>query len=366
MNNYITSLEYQGLLKVSGEDSEKFLQGQLTCDLENFPVTTGYLVPPAIPGAAFIPASESSGQMIHSLWPCRRVFCQLRKAPCKNTFPFYKAEMQDASSQYKRFGLWGNEVRALLEESVGPLPKPGSAADFEKALILNLGGNLPRFEFWCPEVQNLPEGLTSQLQEKDSVLWRELDHDHGIFMIDEGDVEQYTPEEAGMDVANFVSFEKGCYTGQEIVARMHYKGKGLKRLHQVSFTSDTPLTSAILVNSEGKVLGNLTNIIHLNGNVQKAFATLKTSASVEEQLSFLMAINLNPQQSRPSHRTTKITSLLISPYQIKEKNRLTKPIFLFKKLVGVAGFEPTTTTPPVWVRYQAALHSELCNKLYLI
>jgi len=103
-------------------------------------------------------------------------------------------------------------------------------------------------------------------------------------MIGKGDVEEYTPEEAGMDVANFVSLEKGCYTGQEIIARMHYKGKGLKRLHQVSFTSHAPLTSASLVNSEGKVLGTLTNIIHLDSNVQKAFATLKTSASNEEQL----------------------------------------------------------------------------------
>jgi len=284
MNNYITSLEYQGLLKVSGEDSEKFLQGQLTCDLEKLPSHNW------VPGAA----CNTRGRVYSSFRILRTddtFFMALQKGILPITqsnlqkyIPFYKAEMQDASSQYKRFGLWGNEVRALLEESVGPLPKPGSAADFEKALILNLGGNRPRFELWCPEVQNLPEGLTSQLQEKDSVLWRELDHDHGIFMIDEGDVEQYTPEEAGMDVANFVSFEKGCYTGQEIVARMHYKGKGLKRLHQVSFTSDTPLTSAILVNSEGKVLGNLTNIIHLNGNVQKAFATLKTSASVEEQL----------------------------------------------------------------------------------
>ncbi|MEK9649126.1 MAG: hypothetical protein VW337_08455 [Gammaproteobacteria bacterium] len=284
MNNYITSLEYQGLLKVSGEDSEKFLQGQLTCDLENLPSHNWVL------GAA----CNSRGRVYSSFRILRTddtffMALQMGILPItQNTLqkyiPFYKAEMQDASSEYKRFGLWGNEVRALLEESVGPLPKPGSAADFEKALILNLGGNLHRFEFWCPKIQNLPEGLTSQLQEKDSVLWRELDHDHGIFMIDEGDVEQYTPEEAGMDVANFVSFEKGCYTGQEIVARMHYKGKGLKRLHQVSFTSDTPLTSAILVNSEGKVLDTLTNIIHLDGNVQKAFATLKTSASVEEML----------------------------------------------------------------------------------
>lgn len=284
MNNYITSLEYQGLLKVSGEDSEKFLQGQLTCDLENLPSHNWVL------GAA----CNSRGRVYSSFRILRTDdtftmalqmgILPITQSTLQKYIPFYKAEMQDASSEYKRFGLWGNEVRALLEEIVGPLPKPGSAADFEKALILNLGGNLHRFEFWCPKVQNLPEGLTSQLQEKDSVLWRELDHDHGIFMIDEGDVEQYTPEEAGMDVANFVSFEKGCYTGQEIVARMHYKGKGLKRLHQVSFTSDTPLTSAILVNSEGKVLDTLTNIIHLDGNVQKAFATLKTSASVEEQL----------------------------------------------------------------------------------
>ena len=284
MNNYITSLEYQGLLKVSGEDSEEFLQGQLTCDLEKLP-SHNWVAGAACNTKGRVYSSFRILRTDHTFFMALQMgILPITQSTLQKYIPFYKAEMQDASSEYKRFGLWGNEVRALLEESVGPLPKPGSVADFEKALILNLGGNLPRFEFWCPEVQNLPEGLTSQLQEKDSVLWRELDHDHGIFMIDSGDVEQYTPEEAGMDVANFVSFEKGCYTGQEIVARMHYKGKGLKRLHQVSFTSEASLTSAILVNSEGKVLGTLTNIIHLDANVQKAFATLKTSASVEEQL----------------------------------------------------------------------------------
>ena len=284
MDNYITSLDYQGLLKVSGEDSEKFLQGQLTCDLEKLPSHSWVL------GAA----CNTKGRVYSSFRILRTDstlfmalqmgILQITQSTLQKYIPFYKAEMQDASSDYKRFGLWGNEIPALLEGSIGPLPHPGSAADFENALILNLSGNLPQFEFWCPEDHDLPEGLTSNLQEKDTVLWRELDHDRGIFMIGKGDVEEYTPEEAGMDVANFVSLEKGCYTGQEIIARMHYKGKGLKRLHQVSFTSDAPLNSASLVNSEGKVLSTLTNIIHLDDNVQKAFATLKTSASVEEQL----------------------------------------------------------------------------------
>jgi len=284
MDNYITSLDYQGLLKVSGEDSEKFLQGQLTCDLEKLPSHSWVL------GAA----CNTKGRVYSSFRILRTDstlfmalqmgILQITQSTLQKYIPFYKAEMQDASSDYKRFGLWGNEIPALLEGSIGPLPHPGSAAGFENALILNLGGDLPQFEFWCPEDHDLPEGLTSNLQEKDTVLWRELDHDRGIFMIGKGDVEEYTPEEAGMDVANFVSFEKGCYTGQEIIARMHYKGKGLKRLHQVSFTSDAPLNSASLVNSEGKVLSTLTNIIHLDDNVQKAFATLKTSASNEEQL----------------------------------------------------------------------------------
>ena len=75
---------------------------------------------------------------------------------------------------------------------------------------------------------------------------------------------------------NGVSFEKGCYTGQEIVARMHYKGKGLKRLHLVTFSSSDAISSGQLVNSEGKQLGVLTNVISLEDNLQKGFAVLKS------------------------------------------------------------------------------------------
>ena len=276
MENYFTTLDYQELLKVSGEDSEKFLQGQLTCDLEKLENDQW------VHGAA----CNTKGRVYSSFRILKTAdtfylamqpgVLEQTQVTLKKFIPFYKAVMAESTSTFKRYGIWGNDVLGILETQFPNLPSPGQAVSNDNAILLCLDKETPRYELWLKQDGELSMESFTGLTEKRPEFWQELDLDAGIFIIGKDDIEQYTPEEASMDLVDFVSFEKGCYTGQEIVARMHYKGKGLKRLHLVTFTSSSTVTSGQLVNNEGKQLGVLTNVVSLEDNLQKGFAVLKS------------------------------------------------------------------------------------------
>lgn len=85
---------------------------------------------------------------------------------------------------------------------------------------------------------------------------------HGHLALDYLDSEKYTPQALNYDLTGRVAFDKGCYTGQEVVARLHYKGKSKRRL-QIYLLEDSEATPAIgtkLCLSDGSKLGSVIRI----------------------------------------------------------------------------------------------------------
>ena len=71
---------------------------------------------------------------------------------------------------------------------------------------------------------------------------------------------QYLPQDLNFDVNGTVSFTKGCYTGQEIVARLHYRGTPKRRLHR-ALSSVTATPGEILVNDSDQPVGSVVNTV---------------------------------------------------------------------------------------------------------
>src|SRR5690606_25599850 len=90
--------------------------------------------------------------------------------------------------------------------------------------------------------------------------WEELEMLDGHFPFTPGDSELFTPQELHLDRAGYVSFSKGCYTGQEIVARMHYRGKAKRQLFLLEVLNETGAASANdaeLFDAEGAAAGKI-------------------------------------------------------------------------------------------------------------
>jgi len=278
MESFYTSLDYQDLLEVSGQDCEKFLQGQVTCDLAHF-ANDQYGLGALCNNKGRVYSSFRLLKHEDSFFMAMQPgLAEITQTTLNKYIPFYKAEIGDASTRYHRAGLYGPLAAEFLADHLQGLPDPGHGLTSGEHLVINLSSNLPRFEIWSSSADALAELLrNSNLPEQaDSTAWQALDLEAGLFFIGVEDIEQYTPEEANLDLAGFVSFDKGCYTGQEIVARMHYRGKAGKRLYIVTIENCPDLGQKTLHDSSGKILGNITNLLYLNGNV-KALTVLKTT-----------------------------------------------------------------------------------------
>ena len=85
----------------------------------------------------------------------------------------------------------------------------------------------------------------------------------GLARINERSVGKYLPQDLNYDLNGFVDFDKGCYTGQEIIARLHYRGQPKRRLYLLTVTSSTqPANDERIVDiSTGKSVGSVVEIV---------------------------------------------------------------------------------------------------------
>ena len=110
--------------------------------------------------------------------------------------------------------------------------------------------------------------------------------EHGYPFISSGQVEQFTPHMLNFDLLGAISYDKGCYTGQEIVARTHYKGATKRRT--LRFESEAPVSPGDKVSLDGREIGDVLNV---TGNallavvpVDKAEETLTVGEVVLKRL----------------------------------------------------------------------------------
>ena len=236
-------LSHLGLIQVTGDDAEGFLQGQLTSDIREVSGShhqlSGYCTP--------------KGRMLASFLIFRHagdLFLQLprgRLRPVIDRLSMFvlmsRVVLEDASDRLVRIGLAGDCAPELLQTRFSRLPRRMGDAIEENAIsLLRLGGELPRYEMvGSPEViGELWEFLSDRATPSDSDHWALLDIRAGIPSIHEDTVETFIPQMLNLDVIDGVSFTKGCYTGQEIVARMKYLGKLKRRMYLAHAESDTP------------------------------------------------------------------------------------------------------------------------------
>ncbi len=231
-------LSHRGLIAVQGPDADQFLQGQLTCDVQQATFDQSVL------GAFCSPKGRALA--------CFRLF--RRKDALYLEFPQElmeptlarlrkyvlraKVVLEDASDRLVRFGVAGPHAAELLNGLCGGTPEAVNSVmrptgDWSDITIIRLPATTPRFELHgpMPVMQTLWKALDSNVASAGAEPWRLLDILAGIPTIYPETVEAFVPQMINLDALNGISFQKGCYTGQEVVARMHYLGKLKRRMY---------------------------------------------------------------------------------------------------------------------------------------
>ena len=240
IHGFVINADYFDLVTVVGADAERFLQGQLTCDVASLQVDC----------VGFGACCNNKGRVIATFNIIRREdgysLCMnkglgeiLLKA-LRKYLPFYKCSME--IHQPNTLMMFVGECgMKLLEIFKSPTLKGGELF----ANGLNWLCRLPGAPLQL--VANIPsptEDITALLEAvalEPLQSWEALRLTKGHFPFHPTDTERFTPQELNLDQNGYVSFAKGCYTGQEIVARMHYRGKLKKKLYLLQL--DQPLNA---------------------------------------------------------------------------------------------------------------------------
>ncbi|WP_226685631.1 YgfZ/GcvT domain-containing protein [Stutzerimonas stutzeri] len=229
---YFCVLSHEGVLAVRGPDASKFLQGQLTCNLNYLTAETSSL------GARCTPKGrmQSSFRIVLDgdgyLLAMASELLQLQQADLNKYAVFSKSRLNDESGDWCRFGLAGGDGSLV---SLGlDLPQPPDSVVRSNGMIAI---RLPdgRVELWTPgaDAEQVRTRLAAQLQETPVNRWLLDQVRAGIGQVFGSTRELFIPQMINLQALGGVSFKKGCYTGQEIVARMQYLGKLKRRLQRL-------------------------------------------------------------------------------------------------------------------------------------
>jgi len=226
-------LSHEGILAVRGADASKFLQGQLTCNLNYLDDQHSSLgarcTPKGRMQSSFRIVPEGDGYLL----AMDRELVQPQLADLAKFAAFSKSKLYDESAEWVRFGLSGGDG-ALVSLGLD-LPQTADVTVVGHGLIavrLNDG----RSELWthAKDAGTTQLRLAAQLPEASLDRWQLAQIRAGIGQVVAATRELFIPQMINLQALGGVSFKKGCYTGQEIVARMQYLGKLKRRLHRLA------------------------------------------------------------------------------------------------------------------------------------
>jgi len=240
-SDIIADLSYLGVIRIQGEDTAIFLQGQTTNDVRKIDAEhgqfSGYCSPKGRLLANFLFLQRDDAIYM--------VIDRAILAPTLKRLRMYvlmsKVELTDVSEEIVLAGLSGPNADSLLTTALGTVP----AADYDtahKGAIsgMKLPGQPPRFLMLgdAAAMRELWQSLADKFTAVGHGSWKLTDIRAALPSIHPETVEAFVPQMVNMQAIEGVSFKKGCYPGQEIVARMQYLGKLKRRMYRATVDSE--------------------------------------------------------------------------------------------------------------------------------
>lgn len=255
---FFCPLSHEGVLAVRGADAAKFLQGQLTCNLNYLSDTQASL------GARCTQKGrmQSSFRIVLQgdgvLMAMATELLEPQLADLKKYAVFSKSRLTDESAAWVRFGL-ANADKALSSLGLELPDDTDSVARTDALIAIRVSPD--RAELWAPaeHAEAVRSHLAAQLDEAGLNEWLLGQIRAGIGQVMPQTRELFIPQMLNLQAVGGVSFKKGCYTGQEIVARMQYLGKLKRRLYRLSLdATHTPEPGTALFSpSHGSSIGEV-------------------------------------------------------------------------------------------------------------
>ncbi|WP_339524945.1 CAF17-like 4Fe-4S cluster assembly/insertion protein YgfZ [Pseudomonas sp. EA_35y_Pfl2_R111] len=229
---FYCTLSHEGILSVRGPDANKFLQGQVTCNLNYLSDSHSSLGARCTPKGRMLSSFRIVSVSDGFLLAMASELLETQLADLKKYAVFSKSKLSDESQDWLRIGLSGGDD-ALRSLGLELAEHADSVTHNNELLAVRLSDG--RAELWIPasQTESIQAQLAGQLPEAPLNDWLLAQVRAGIGQVMGSTRELFIPQMINLQAVGGVSFKKGCYTGQEIVARMQYLGKLKRRLYRL-------------------------------------------------------------------------------------------------------------------------------------
>jgi len=254
--NTLCDLSDLGLITATGEEAQEFLQSQLTNDLRLVNETTSQL-------SAYCSAKGRMLALFNIVQSGDSYYLQLPHELLESTMKRLqmfimraKVVLEDATDSVVRIGLSGPQSEEMLQALTGSVPQePSQVVTAEAVTVQRLPGAHPRFELYgaAEKIEPLWQALAGNTTQVGRDAWSLLETLSGTPEIYNETVEAFVPQMTNLQLIDGVNFRKGCYPGQEVVARMQYLGKLKRRMYLAHVdTAETPQPGSELFDPESE------------------------------------------------------------------------------------------------------------------
>lgn len=266
------SLDDYAVITLTGPQTDQFLQGQLSCDMKE------------LTSQAWLYAAhcDNKGKALSTLFVTRwgdKVVLMNHKdaiaaslAQLQKFGVFSQTEIVDATAQWQLYGVFGTQAQAKLTELLQqPLNEstPQAVTATATDLVLQVGTAPAQF-ILISAPNRLPTSASPE-------VWQALEIERGRPTLVSGTLEEYVPQMLNVQALGGISFTKGCYIGQETIARMKYLGRQKRALFRLRGQGQ-PVQAGITIEQQ------------LGDNWRRAGTVINAVSRAENQLDLLAVL----------------------------------------------------------------------------
>lgn len=305
-DNWVAPLPRFDLLSIAGPDTITFLQGQTSADF--LQLNSEH----ALPGCYASPKGRLYCSFLAGLPQNDNVSLRMDAALVESTaavlakyMVFSKAERQAEQEQKLVFGIRGADGAGWLQQQLG------SAAGGKmhcrqnpQMLAIQLDEQGELFECWvaAEQANAFWQQATAVLTAVHGNHWEAAMIAAGLAEVSEQNREQLLPQMLNYDLTGHINFKKGCYPGQEVIARLHYRGSSKRRLYRASCASDTVTIGDTIYSEAEQKVGEVVRVARLDNNQWQLLAIINVDSASEQVVTL--------------HKNGAVLTLLEHPYAI--------------------------------------------------
>jgi len=276
----LCDLSQFGILKVSGEEAQNFLQNLLSSDVREVGAQQAQISSLNTPKgrilATFLIWQADADYYLHlprSL--CATILKRLSMYVLRA-----KVKIEDASDRIICLGLSGEGATALLQLHFGSAPQNTLAVEHhDNASVIRVGAQRYQINTTPQHAPALWQNLLASARPVGAPCWDWLNIRSGIPVITPATQEQFVPQMANLELIGGVNFKKGCYPGQEIVARMQYLGKSKRRMYLAHIAGYAQAGEQLFsAEVEGQICGMVANATAAPGGGCDLLAVIQISS----------------------------------------------------------------------------------------